>query len=171
MSIRTLRNASGAIVGYQAFAGSGGAGLTSYVPATNRNAQAVLAAAETMLAEIHKASTALKPLRDPLTGLRLVLHRGRKADSIPVLYVDAVWRVSGRNVHRCYSTERNGRLDAVVMAVAEMDRGTGVKLGISPRAVLAELMARHERTNAYPIPRTLPNRCHVARSVFELASY
>ena len=146
MSIRTIRNSAGTTTGYQAFAGNGGPGLTAYVPAAHRNVSAVLAAAETMLAGIHKDAKQ-KPPRDPLTGLRLVLHRGRHDDSVPVLYADAVWREKGRNVHRSYSTERHSRLDAVVMVIAEMERGTGTPITMTPRNVLAELMDRFDNTH------------------------
>ena len=125
MSIRIITK-NGAVVAYQGIAGAGGKGLSAYIPTTTPGAWAVAQQWSVDLAEIHTATRPQRK-RDPLTGLRLTLRRSRE-DSPPVLYVEAMWRKAGKPVHRSYSTERNGRIDAVVMAVREMDRGTCQKI-------------------------------------------
>ena len=167
MSIRIITKA-GEVVAYQAIAGVGGKGLSAYITATTPDAWAAAQQWSLDLVAIH-AATRPRLERDPLTGLSLTLRRSRE-DSPPVLYAEAMWRKNGRPVHRSYSTERNGRLDAIVMAMREMERGTGQKINTTPHHVLAELLTRfhrrHETTNPIHQRQSTP----AVNSIFAMAA-
>lgn len=150
MSIRIITK-NGAVIGYQAIAGAGGAGLSAYIKASAPDALAVAAAKSADLVAKHRADRQ-QVVRDELRGLRMSLHRSRREGSPPVVYVDAQWRHNGIAVHRSYSTDSNGLLDAVVMAMCELERGTGRTISLPPRRVLAELFVRFDRAeNRAPI--------------------
>ena len=153
MSIRTITQ-NGVVIGYQAIAGAGGTGLSAYIKASTPNALSVAAAKSADLVSKHRAARQ-QVVRDELRGLRMSLHRSKRDDSPPVVYVEAQWRQDGRPVHRSYSANSNGLLDAVALAMRALERGAGRTISLPPQRVLAELGARFERAENRPPPSPL----------------
>lgn len=140
MSIRTI-TVDGRVAGYQAIAGAGGRGLSSYTPAGRPDALAAAAAKSAEL--VAKRTAELKQQRtDKLRGLRMCLRPSKREDSPPILYVEAQWQQGGKHRHRSFSTNRHGRLQAVVLAMRAIERGTDTIITMTPNEVADELTAR-----------------------------
>jgi len=145
MSIRTIRKA-GKIVGYQAIVGAGGPGKSAYFGVATYGDAAAMEKARWYAGHLAEA---LPPAHRPaqqgnaggIPGLQLVEAGKRR-----VLVAVATFSEQGRNARRAYSTQRHGKLGAVTLALAAREAGTGVKLGLSPGAVLAILEQQLHRS-------------------------
>ena len=149
MGIRTIKNKAGEIVGYQAFAGAGGAGSSAYFSAAKYGAErartlADFAAVELIAAQPRRKYPARAGNAGGIPGLRLQYQRPQAQDGTPVLYAVATWQEKGRAMSRKASTERHGMLGAVERMLKEREKGTGEPLGLTPRKALNRMKRAFE---------------------------
>lgn len=136
MPVQAIKRA-GAVVGYQARVGKAGPGQTRYC---STEAQALAA-----LATLPKpAGRTGRTTVTNSTGVPGITAR-YEGDA---LRIGATWMQEGKNCAAGYSVERNGLEGAVKMAMAARERGARIKLGMTPRQVLAKLQPHLARIAA-----------------------
>lgn len=149
MSVRTIRNKAGQVVGFQAVAGAGkGSGTTQYFAASGGEEKArrmaERASAAMNAARPWRGRPALGANAHGLPGLRLVYRPSRRAEDPPRLCVVATGIRKGQAFGRCYSTDKHGAIGAATLALQAREKLAGVRLGLTPRQVWNRISAAFE---------------------------
>ena len=82
--------------------------------------------------------TMLSTNRSGIVGIRPMYGRP-KGDGVPVLRIQASWKVGDRCGSTSFSTDRHGRLGAVALAISAREKGMGQSVGLTPRQAWARM--------------------------------